>query len=98
MVRVALQRDYTNDEKATIKKRLLAFGARDVRWMELKQKLEEDEVDSEAASELHQDLFTAWIDKDSKGMKGLDAKVLKRCNAEVVHEGDELYAVEAMEV
>ena len=103
MVRVALQRDYTNDEKAAIKHRLLAMGARDVRWMELKQK-EVAETESESdksghsAPELHQDLFNAWIEKDTKGLHGLDQKVLARCNEEVTHEGDELYAVEATEM
>ena len=98
MVRVALQRDYTNDEKAEIKQRLLALDARDVRWMELKQKPVEDVDDGEETTELHQDLFAAWVDKDPKGLKGLDQKILTRCNEEVTHEGDELYAVEATEV
>jgi hypothetical protein len=66
--------------------------------MELKQKPDEEADDEEAAPELHHDLFAAWIEKDSKGLKDLDAKVLARCNDEVVHEGDELYAVEAAEI
>lgn len=98
MVRVALQRDYTGDEKTTIKQRLLGLGARDVRWMELKQKPDEETGDEEAAPELHHDLFAAWTEKDSKGTKGLDTKILTRCNEEVVHEGDELYTIEAAEV
>lgn len=98
MVRVALQRDYTADEKSSIKQRLLGFGARDVRWMEkkVKEKKESDEEES-SDPELHQDLFNAWIEKDIKGLGDLDPSVLARCNQEVTHEGDELYAVEATE-
>jgi hypothetical protein len=33
-----------------------------------------------------------------QGLKDLDPKILSRCNEEVTHEGDELYAVEATEV
>lgn len=100
MVRVALQRDYTSDEKTTIKHRLIAMGARDVRWMEMKQKevVEFNESEPDSAPELHQDLFNAWIEKDSKGLNDLDLKILARCNDEVTHEGDELYAVEATDI
>lgn len=99
MVRVALQRDYTSDEKLSIKKRLLDMGARDVRWMEIKRKADTSEVVdevSENASNLHHNLFAAWVARDN--IKDLDASILARCNDEVVHDGDELYAIEATEM
>jgi DNA repair exonuclease SbcCD nuclease subunit len=100
MVRVALQREHTADEKNSIKSRLLGLGARDVRWMDLKTKDSEDpdEVVESGSVGLHQDLFAAWLEKDEKGLKDLDSKVLSRCNEEVTHEGDELYAIEATEI
>lgn len=98
MVRVAMQRDYTNDEKTTIKQKLIDKGARSVRWMDLKKKDEVvDEKDETTNIALHHNLFAAWIKKDSKGVNGLDISILNRCNDDIMHEADELYAIEAIE-
>jgi hypothetical protein len=99
MTRVALHRDYTADEKMAIKKKLLAMGARDVRWMDVKQKENRsDSVEDVKVAGLHKDVFLSWTDRDPKGVKGLDLKILSKCNIEVVYEGDELYAVDATDM
>jgi len=100
MVRVSLSRDYTIDEKTSIKEKLFGLGARDIRWMELKQKIKKTDKaeDDDDVYQLHHDLFGAWMEKDKKGMKDLDAGILAKCNGEVVHEGDELYTVESFDI
>ena len=99
MVRVALQRDFTNDEKSVMKQELINKGAKNVRWMEIKQKKDEAErITEEPTPALHHNLFMAWTDRDSKNIKDLDRSMLNRCNDEVMHEGDELYVVESSEL
>lgn len=100
MVRVALQRDFTNDEKSAMKQELLGRGAKSVRWMEIKQRKEEqvERISEEPTPALHHNLFMVWTDRDSKNIKDLDKSILNRCNDEVMHEGDELYVVESSEL
>ena len=96
MVRVVLQKDYTEDFKKEIRKRLLNLGARTVRWMKFKQKSEINENAKKPI--LRQNLFRTWLDKDSKRSKNLDDKILTRLNNEIIVEGDELYSIEEIEV
>lgn len=96
MVRVMLQRDYTTDEKNSIKHRLLDLGAKSVRWMNLKA-AEQAVEPSKRQPILHGNLFNAWLEKDAKGHKQLDTKVLARLNDEIIMEGDELYVIEEVE-
>lgn len=93
MVRIALNRDYSHDEKRVFKDKLRGMGARAVRWLNLAQKTEVKAEDSPSHTE-SRDLFQAWISEDKKGVKDLDASILTEIHNEVVVEGDELYAVE----
>ena len=95
MIRVLLQREYTNHERQAIKQRLLDLGAKAVRWLNLKQ--EQTEIIKEKQTR-HKDLFLAWYEADTKGHAELDKNVLFSTHNEVVHEGDELYAVEQSEI
>ncbi len=94
MVRVALQKELTNNEKTILKEKLLKMGARSVRWMDRQstQNIEQEAVDD--SFDLQQDLFRNWVEKDHKNNKELDSKILNNCNNEVVLEGDELYSIE----
>lgn len=99
MVRIALQRDYTNDEKQQIRTRIRNLGAKAVRWLNLQQKPNEEPQ----STQIHKDLsfpklFKTWLDNDDRGVKSLDKDMLIRLNNEVIHDGDELYAVEESEV
>lgn len=94
MIRVALQREYTHHEKQELKKQLMSLGAKSVRWLNIKQ--EETETES-VPSFQHQNLFATWYEADTKGHKDLDKKILFNVHDEVVHEGDELYAIEQSE-
>jgi DNA repair exonuclease SbcCD nuclease subunit len=99
MVRIALDRDFTNDEKAVLKQELLKRGAKDVRLMEMKPKKEPDaeKILEGPSPALHHNLFMVWVERDSKNIKDLDIAILNRCNDEVMHEGDELYVIESSE-
>lgn len=94
IVRVALQRDYTVDERRQIKEHLSQLGARTVRWMDLTKKMERQEVITAAPS---RNLFQSWVELDKNGTKGLDNKILHKVNDEIIHEGDEKYSVEESE-
>ena len=94
MIRVALQKEMTNNEKSELKAKLIRMGARSVRWMDIQQT---QAIEQEAVEETYnteQDLFKNWIEKDHKNICDLDMKILHKCNNEVVAEGDELYSLE----
>ncbi len=95
IVRVALQRDYTINERHEIKSRLIDLGAKAVRWMDLTQKIEKHEVIAATPS---RNLFETWIEMDQNGIKGLDRSILRKVNDEVVHDGDEKYSIEESEI
>lgn len=97
IVRIALQREYTTNEKNQIKLQITALGAKNVRWMDLYNKQIKVETVDENRSVLNTDMFEEWVKDDQDNIKELDIKILNRCNQEVVHEGDELYAMEATE-
>jgi DNA repair exonuclease SbcCD nuclease subunit len=93
MIRVALQKEYTDHEKNEIKGRLHEMGARRVRWMDLnKSDIEKNEQIT--ANFETKDLFRAWTQKDEKGVKDLDVGLLNKLHDEVAQEGDEIYALE----
>ncbi len=91
MVRVALLKNHTNEEKNQMKTKLLDMGAKTVRWMDQTQKIESNVIISAQPTT---NLFQAWIDQDKNGLKGLDIKILQRINDEIIKEGDEKYTVE----
>ena len=95
LIRIALERDYSLDEKRVLRDRLRDMGARAVRWLNLAQKVEVDK--REVATHENRDLFTAWIDGDEKGTKDLDKGILHSIHNEVIVEGDELYVAEESE-
>ena len=95
VVRVALQRDYTIDERKKLKEKLLGLGARSIHWMDLTKKMEKHDIIAAAPS---RDLFKTWVDNDKNGTKNLNTDVLRRINDEVIQEGDEKYSVEESEV
>lgn len=96
MVRVALNRDFSIDEKRALKDKLLAMGAKAVRWLNLAQKTDVETNNSPSHAE-NRDLFKAWLSADEKGMKDLDKSILVKAHDEIILEGDELYAVEESE-
>ncbi len=93
MVRVALNREYTNNEKKNISDKLKSMGSRIVRWMNVIQK----EQTVQKAPSTTKDLFRSWIQNDKKTIKHLDEELLISINKEVTNEGDELYIVEESE-
>jgi len=94
IVRIGIQKDYTRDEKKSMKDKLLSLGAQAVRFLDLTKKIEVQKVISAAPSK---DLFKSWVDQDAKGTKELDVKLLSRLNDEIIIEGDEKYVLEDVE-
>lgn len=92
MIRIALERDYSNDEKRVLRDRLVDMGAKAVRWLNLAQKTEVET--REVVAHENRDLFKAWVENDEKGTKDLDRSILNDIHNEVIVEGDELYVVE----
>jgi DNA repair exonuclease SbcCD nuclease subunit len=95
IVRVAIQKEYTADEKKQIKDRLIGLGARSVRWMSLIDKIEKQEIIAAAPSK---NLFKSWVECDKTGTKDLQTNILYRINDEIIKEGDEKYSVEDSEI
>jgi DNA repair exonuclease SbcCD nuclease subunit len=94
LIRVALQREYTQEEKRTIKDRLTAMGAVSVRWWQMNQKLDKKPQEALQVAAPHRQFFRAWIEADQKNVQDLDLAILNRTHDDVVQEGDELYSVE----
>lgn len=97
IVRIALQRTYTQDEKGLLRNKLQDMGAKAVRWMDLAQKIEQRVVIEKSKVE-NRDLFKAFTSQDANGLKDLDDRLLTQLHDEIVHDGDELYAVEESEI
>lgn len=92
MVRIALNKDHTNNQLLEIKEHLQKLGARDVRWLHLGSKEEKDAViiakkTAASASEL----FERFVLIDKDGIEGLDHTLLLAMNKEVIAEGDKRY-------
>ncbi len=98
IIRVALQRPHTQEEKRRIKDRLLELGAARVGWWDMTQTLDRKPETIMTVDQPNRNLFKAWLDVDKKGVQGLDPAILDKTHDDVVHEGDELYAVEESEV
>lgn len=98
IIRVALQKKYTNEEKRRVKDQLMEMGAVRVGWWDMTQKLEKHPQQRVETSALPtRNLFHAWTDLDTKGVAGLDKQILNQVHDDVVHEGDELYAAEEVD-
>ena len=99
IIRVALQREHTMDEKMEIRQHLMDFGARVVRWWDMAKKAEEQaELAQKRNMPEHGNLFRAFFDSDKTAKKkGLDEKVLFRSHNEVILEGDQMYTMEESE-
>lgn len=100
MIRVSLERELSLDEKRQISADLTEMGAIGVRWLNPKLRLPTiDEQLAGTAIGRHQantDFFRIWQASDAKSITKLklDETLLSKLNEEIVHEGDEQYAVE----
>lgn len=95
IVRIAIDRDFTNEEKRIIKDEFTNMGALQVGWLNLAQKL-----DVTKANHFHtpsKNLFETWLETDEKGTSELDKRILRQVHQDVVHEGDELYSQQSNE-
>jgi|6_EtaG_2_1085325.scaffolds.fasta_scaffold04566_5 DNA repair exonuclease SbcCD nuclease subunit len=98
MIRVGLQREYTIDEKHSIRKSLMDKGARVVRWWDLITKKEEkSQITKGIDSSQHNSLFNAFLSADTKGTKELNHEILLKRHSEVINEGDHEYTIEESE-
>jgi len=93
IVRVALNKQYQDDEKKQIKSRLIDMGARTVRWMDRTQDLPVSSIPTKTDLP-HKNIFKLWLDVDSKNASTLDRSLLEQVNDDIVKEGDELYAAD----
>ncbi len=92
IIRVALQKEHTIDEKNEIKKLLLEFGAKIVRWWDISEKLNKDE-EAETIVPENKDLFHAFFESDKK-TDGLNKEIMYKTHDEVINEGDRAYTIE----
>ncbi len=86
-IRVALSREYTNDERIELKQKLAEMGAVDVAWMKMKEA--DVEIDGTADLSLGNPeiLLKTWFDLDKPGH--IDFQLLSELNKEIVAEGNE---------
>jgi DNA repair exonuclease SbcCD nuclease subunit len=98
IIRVGLQREYTIDEKNSIREHLTTMGARKVRWWDIHSKKEEKSRITEGVKHSeHKGLFAAFLAADTKGTKELDVSILTKRHNEVVNEGDQEYTLEEID-
>lgn len=92
IVRVALLKDYTHNQKLELKDHLEKLGAREVRWMNATSQEDKDNVAIGKATTIKaSELFVKYLEEDEDGTKGLDKTLLSELNAEAVAEGDRRY-------
>jgi DNA repair exonuclease SbcCD nuclease subunit len=89
-VRIALGRDYTNDELVDIRNKLMEMGAKSVDWMTTKQKeVKLDEVSSGDVSLGNpKELLKTWLKLDKPDH--VDEEVLFKLNDSIVSEGNDI--------
>lgn len=92
LIRIAVDRDMTMNEKSSIRETLLQAGAKGVRWMDLTKKIQSQDIISAAPT---RDLFKSWVEQDEKGTQKLNKGLLYTLNQEIMTMGDQLYTVEA---
>lgn len=99
MVRIALTREYTDAEKSKIRSDLVEKGAAGVRFLQMSDgTVTAAEIIKAQEGVLSVDrLFEAFIQHDTKAMKGLNQNLLRRLNMELVIEGDEIYSREKID-
>jgi len=96
IIRVALQREHTMDEKLEIRQHLIELGARVVRWWDATKKANDKiEANQDRLMPEHGNLFRAFFESDKTAKtKNLDEKILFRTHDDVVREGDQTYTIE----
>ncbi len=100
VVRICLTQRHDETAQAGFRQQVLDLGARSVKIVNWEKTFKSgpDENRMETLTRqglIHEDLFEAWMETDTNGIKQLDRKLLTSLNHEVVKEGDELYAAQA---
>lgn len=98
MIRIALDKEYSEDDKRMIKQKLLSKEARVVRWLHHKQKLEANVATAHTKTAEYSDLFKSWVSNDDKNTKDLDLEFLKEAHLDVIRDGDDLYNNESDDI
>lgn len=92
IIRVALDRGYTHNERLEIKEKLEQLGARDVRWLQSASDEDKEAIKlAKKAASSASELFERYVAADKDGTKDLNHKLLAAMNKEVVSEGDRRY-------
>jgi DNA repair exonuclease SbcCD nuclease subunit len=97
-IRIMLQNEYTKEEKREMKDRLIELGARKVSTLNLFAKIERTPQEVLESRPAQGGLFRTWVDADKKGIKDLDVSILNQLHEEIIHEGDQLYSTEEVEL
>jgi DNA repair exonuclease SbcCD nuclease subunit len=93
-IRIALTREYTDNELSSMKETLISKGAKSVSFMKHREGEEEPEVtDSEGMS--IDNLFPAWLEFDNP--VDLNNKLLLELNEQIVREGAATISVETID-
>lgn len=92
LIRVAVTREYSPNEKATIRDRLMNLGARSVSYLDLMKYDDKIESEEEVEALDFAALFQKFMDSDSKGIEGLRRNLLTKLDHEIRQEGDEIYS------
>ena len=82
-IRILPERDYTANEMMDIRSKLRDRGAVSVKFMELKEKEVDIEIDN---LDKIDDLFDTWLEHDQP--KGMNIDLLRKLNEQIVSEGD----------
>lgn len=88
IIRVAADRDLLPNERLEIQEHLQKNGVKTVRWLNVKK----EEKRTQKLKFDREDLFEAWLQTDVEGMKGLNLRLLRQLNKEIVKDGNERYA------
>lgn len=97
MIRIALTKDYSGDEKTEIRKAFGDMGALAVRFFYVNQHDQQPEIYKPEILRPNTNFFKEWLEADKPDLKGLDKSLLFQLEKDVRHEGDELYSVEESE-
>lgn len=90
IIRIAITRDYSPNEKNEIRQKFLDMGARKITFFDIIDK----EINIEKITHYTvpaSRLFLKWLKQDEDNLASYNKGLLKKLNCEIMQEGDEIY-------
>jgi len=92
--RIVLEQYIPEELTASTRDKLMDLGAKQVRWLKLKDNLEPHKIKSKGSIEIR-DLFKTFLEQDKNADK-YNLELMEKLHSEIIYEGDSLYTVNSI--